>query len=268
MEIETFPKTIWFLWFQGLNSAPLVVQKCYRSWVKHNPEWTIIVLDEHNINQYVPLSPNDLTKQALSDIIRINLLAKRGGVWVDATCYCTKPLNSWIFDYTTQGFFAFNKPGPDRMISSWFMASTPDNYISATYLKEVNNYWEDNPNLKFSEHLKWRFLRKKLKSTEPQAWFSFFIKKVVKVYPYFWFHYLFERIYLNDERVKEVWDLTPKISADIPHHLQIAGLFKPLSPQLKEHIDQTTSPCYKLTWKFNDSEFQEESVLGYVLNLN
>src|ERR1700748_2440425 len=101
------PKTIWFLWLQGLDNAPLVVQKCYESWLKHNPYWTITFLDETNIRDFVSLPDVQITRQSLSDVLRINLLAKYGGIWVDATCYCVKPLDLWIDQYTTQGFFAF-----------------------------------------------------------------------------------------------------------------------------------------------------------------
>ena len=31
-----------------------------------------------------------------------------GGFWVDATVYCIKPLNEWIHDYITNGFFAYS----------------------------------------------------------------------------------------------------------------------------------------------------------------
>lgn len=38
----TIPKKIWFLWYQGLSEAPLVVKKCYESWKKYNPDWEVI----------------------------------------------------------------------------------------------------------------------------------------------------------------------------------------------------------------------------------
>ena len=266
MDNSDFPKTIWFLWLQGLDNAPLVVQKCYGSWLKHNPGWDIIFLDESNLANYISLKPLQITQQALSDILRINLLAKYGGIWVDATCFCNQPLDEWLYNYITSGFFAFDKPANDRMISSWFMASAKGNYITLAYQNAVNNYWDTNPGLTFFENSKWRFLNRYLQRRSPQLWFSTLVTKVLKVYPYFWFHYLFERIYLADEKVRQLWDQTPKISADIPHKLQFEGLFNRLNAQTKAEIDNKISQVYKLTWKYHPSAYQEGTIMHYLLS--
>ena len=266
MEKNYLPKTIWFLWLQGLDKAPSIVSKCYESWVRHNPGWEIIFLDENNLPDYITIKPMQITTQALSDIIRINLLAKYGGIWVDATCFCTKPLDSWIERYVTQGFFAFEKPGDDRMLSSWFMASGKNNYISDIYQKAVNTYWEGNSKMVAFETSRWAFLFRKLQRRGTQIWFSPFVTKILRVYPYFWFHYLFESIYIKDKVVREIWHLTPKISADIPHDLQFAGLFNPIREKIKADIDNKISPVYKLKWKFEPELCKEGTILHYLLN--
>jgi Capsular polysaccharide synthesis protein len=260
------PKIIWLLWLQGLADAPLVVRKCYDSWLKHNPGWQFNFLDADNIADHIDLKQAAITNQSFSDILRINLLAKYGGVWVDATCFCTTPLDEWLPRYIKTGFFAFDRPGPDRMISSWFLASNKYNYITLTYKTKVNAYWSENPGLISFESSRWHFLNKRLQRRSNQVWFSTFVYGLLKVYPYFWFHYLFENIYLNDKQFKEMWDDTPKCSADIPHKLQISGLFDPLSKEIKDEIDQKVSPVYKLTWKYESSEYKEDSVLAYLLN--
>ena len=266
------PKIIWFLWLQGLDEAPLVVKKCHASWLKHNPDWHLILLDENNIGEYADLSlytPKDnISKQAFSDILRINLLAKYGGIWVDATCFCVKPLDEWLPAYMATGFFAFEKPGPDRMISSWFIASAKYNYITTTYKNKVNAYWDTVPGLAFIESSVWKFLNRKLQQRGPQIWFSYFVHTMLKVYPYFWFHYLFEHIYLKNKQFKQLWDDTPKLSADDPHRLQTIGLFNPLNNETKTEIDQKKSPVYKLTWKFEPTDYKDGTVLDYLLKVS
>jgi hypothetical protein len=264
---DKFPKTIWFLWLQGITQAPLVVRKCYESWLIQNKGWEIILLDRSNLRDYLNLPGFPSTDQALSDVVRINLLAQYGGIWVDATCFCNKPLDTWIYNYMDHGFFAFERPGPDRMISSWFIASCKQNYITNTFNKAVNGYWRANPKLIFFESSRWLFLKKYLPK-EPQQWFNFFYTRVLKIHPYFWFHFLFERIYLDDEKVRAQWNAVSKISADIPHSLQKAGLFKPLSNELKSEIDSGSSPVYKLFWQYNPSEVQSNSILNYLFNSN
>jgi hypothetical protein len=263
---NNLPKIIWFLWLQGMADAPLVVRKCHDSWLKHNPDWQFNFLDADNIADHIDLKQDDITNQSFSDILRINLLAKYGGVWVDATCFCTKPLDEWLPEYMKTGFFAFSRPGPDRMISSWFIASNKYNYITITYKAKVNAYWSENRGLTSFESSRWCFLNKRLQKRSNQVWFSTLIYGLLKVYPYFWFHYLFENIYLSDKQFKEMWDDTPKFSADKPHKLQISGLFESLSKEIKDEIDNKISPVYKLTWKYESSAYKEDSVLAYLLN--
>jgi hypothetical protein len=263
---SNLPKIIWFLWLQGLTKAPLVVHKCHDSWLKHNPGWQLIFLDTNNLSDHIDLKQGDITDQSFSDILRINLLAKYGGVWVDATCYCTKPLDEWLPEYMGTGFFAFNRPGPDRMISSWFIASNKYNYMTTAYKNKVNAYWDENPRISFFESSRWYFLNKRLQRKGTQIWFNSMVTKLLRVYPYFWFHYLFEYIYIRDNQFREMWGSTPKISADIPHRLQTIGLFNPLNKEIKAEIDHKISPVYKLTWKYKASAYKEDTVMDYLFN--
>ncbi len=266
MENNGLPKIIWFLWLQGLDKAPIEVKKCYESWVKRNPGWQVIFMDESNIAEHITPPKWEVAKYVTSEILRINLLAKHGGVWVDATCFCVKPLDEWLPAYMGAGFFAFERPGPDRMLSSWFLASNKDNYITTAYQKRVNAFWAENKGLRLIEGTKWEFLCKKLQKRNPQIWFNSFLTKVLKVHPYFWFHYTFEYIYLRDGKFRQLWDSVPKFSADIPHRLLLAGLFGPITEELKLEIAKKISPVYKLTWKYKTEEYQPGTVMYYLFN--
>jgi hypothetical protein len=263
---KAIPKTIWFLWLQGLEKAPLVVTKCYDSWLRHNPGWNLVLLDENNYRDYVSIESGNFTRQAEAENIRINLLAKYGGVWADATCYCNKPLDNWLHDVMPEGFFAFDRPGPDRMISSWFLAACTDNYIMDALQRSFTDYAIQNPRVKYIGDSKWRFLEKRLLKYDQEVWFSTFVMKVLKAKPYFWLQYVFQKIYLTDLKFKKMWDATPKISADIPHSLQIAGLFNPLNDTIKAEIDNKVSPVYKLTWKFEPAQYKSGTIMEYLLN--
>src|SRR5262249_37436294 len=125
------PKIIWMMWLQGFAKAPCLVQRCAVSWSTHNPDWKINHLDGDNLQEYVNVDEfvgrnrKTISIQALSNVIRINLLKQYGGLWVDATCFCCKPLDEWLGEYTASGFFAFPDPARDRLLSSWFLASRP-----------------------------------------------------------------------------------------------------------------------------------------------
>ena len=108
-------KIIWQFWFQGAQSAPALVQKCFDS-VKRQMggEYQIIILDEHNLNDYINFPPfvlqklkeGTLSKTFFSDLLRVCLLATYGGVWLDATIYLSGKISENLL---CQDFFAFQR---------------------------------------------------------------------------------------------------------------------------------------------------------------
>ena len=143
------PKKIWMLWYQGVSEAPFIVRSCIDSWIKQNPNWEVIILDSECLNQYVRLNlpekkVTSLSLNHLSDLLRLALLSKYGGVWADATTFCMKPLDDWINDCSTSGFFAFYKPGRDRIMSNWFMVSEKGNPIVLKLKERLTLYWVEN----------------------------------------------------------------------------------------------------------------------------
>ena len=90
-------KIIWTLWMQGYENAPELVKSTIdsiRKFAELN-NFQFILLEENTIEKYVvfpklikekmDLGVIDYTK--ISDILRVSLLAKYGGTWVDATIY-------------------------------------------------------------------------------------------------------------------------------------------------------------------------------------
>lgn len=81
-------KVIYILWLTGLDDSPLIVKRCVESWRFHNPGWEVQLITWDNLFEFVnfpglPLSARNqtMTPQALSDVIRLNILADKGGVW-------------------------------------------------------------------------------------------------------------------------------------------------------------------------------------------
>ena len=95
---------IWINWFQGEENAPDLVKACIKSIRKYFPDREIIVLSDDNISKYVEFPDfiyekrkrNIIGSAHYSDLLRLELLCKYGGLWVDATVLCTSPdlLNS------------------------------------------------------------------------------------------------------------------------------------------------------------------------------
>ena len=132
---------IFILWIQGFNNAPLVVSKCVQSWKHHNPDWNVVLLDKNNLNEWIDTSfMNKKMKMChKSDIIRVLLLQKYGGVWADSTTFCNRPLHDWL--PTKEGFFAFYNSTGNTMISNWFLYAKKHNYIITKWRDATLNYY-------------------------------------------------------------------------------------------------------------------------------
>ncbi len=266
------PKTIWMLWFQGLETAPDLVKKCYASWQRHNPNWDIKFLDETTVGQYVDLEAivkknlPGIKKVTLSDILRVNLLAKYGGVWADATCFCCRPLDSWIESHAEAGFFAFCDPGRDRLFDAWFLASSKDCYLIEKLCKRVNSFFSDNV---FNYENKARYdtrLEAIVELHRSLTWlsFTFPVTKILKIYPYFWLPYLAAEVIKRDKECRRIWDQAKKIKSREPIAMQLAGLLNPMTEEIKEVARRQF--LHKLSWKYDQSKYRPGCVLDWVLH--
>ncbi|WP_345988004.1 capsular polysaccharide synthesis protein [Sulfurimonas sp. HSL1-2] len=270
----TIPQTIWMYWEQGFENAPLVVKKCVESWKRLNPEWDIRLLDETSLTEYVQLDlPEEKISSLLlahkSDLIRLKLLDAYGGVWADATTYCMKPLDSWLNGVSGTGFFAFDRPGPGRLLSNWFLAAEKHNRIISKWHRLLHEFWDRNTFPKPG-----RYRQKLVKRVglhlngdcqRTKYWFLPLFTKVFKIYPYAVMHFLFERLISNDAESRIIWQKTKKISADGPHALQFAGLLTPLSEEHKKLVDESDAPMFKLTYKGFEAGKYPSSLLWYLL---
>lgn len=91
------PKVVWFSWLQGIEQAPDIVQVCLQSQMKHLPGYEFRVIDLENYQKWISLPQyvgdkfrKELIPPALfSDLLRLSLLKEYGGIWMDASVYCS-----------------------------------------------------------------------------------------------------------------------------------------------------------------------------------
>ncbi len=147
--------TVWVCWLQGMEAAPDIVKRCYESLQKNLSDKTIVLLDEGNIFDYISM-PEDIIKKwkdgiigpaHFTDLVRLELLIKYGGYWIDATVLCTdgtllrqieqEPLFMFSFYY-----FGFN---PEIMeLNNWLIYSTTNNNVLCLLRKFMYTYWREN----------------------------------------------------------------------------------------------------------------------------
>lgn len=84
---------IWVFWGQGESEMPILVKACYNQLRRNNANVRLIT--NGNLHEYITLPDIVLTKVGdgritwahFSDILRMTLLAKYGGLWLDATVW-------------------------------------------------------------------------------------------------------------------------------------------------------------------------------------
>lgn len=99
---------IWVFWGQGASNMPPIVRLCYKQLCSNNLQLRqrVKLLDLQNVLKYVdiPKFVFDKLKQGkllyahFSDILRNALLAKYGGMWIDATCWTAHPLPDMAYE--------------------------------------------------------------------------------------------------------------------------------------------------------------------------
>ena len=105
------PATLWMYWDTGLERAPAVVRHCVTSWVMMNAGWSLKLLTDEVVLDYLPgwtAAMWDAIQPGAhkGDIVRAAVLHLHGGVWADATHFCLIPLDAWIFE-AVGDYFAF-----------------------------------------------------------------------------------------------------------------------------------------------------------------
>jgi len=180
-------------WFQGYEKLKGLQKECCDRWRKMNKSLDFHFLTERNIKDYTPeyydIINNSIktrSPQANSDLLRLLLLSKFGGTWVDATVYPTLPLNGFYYDIVNEtGFFAYRqmprKWGAD--ISSWFLIA-------------------DEPKNNLIEKWKEKFVEKFLFSED---------------WPYFTLHHTLAELYDNNEEIRGIIENMVQVNQSFAH---------------------------------------------------
>lgn len=153
------PTILWTCWLQGLEQAPLLVRQCVASQKSCFPGYEHHVLTLDNYEQWVKLSEDVRRKYEqgripaalFSDLLRLAVLQKYGGVWMDATVLCTGWVNGrlqkqWMRVMESQmTVFRYFDPGTktETGISNWFIATAAGNIVVRAVYEMLVAYWRD-----------------------------------------------------------------------------------------------------------------------------
>ncbi len=226
--IQNQSNKVWICWFQGIENAPLIVQKCYASLKEKLTDREIIVIMEDNISEYVKFPDyieqkwkmGKITHTHMTDLLRLELLIRYGGTWIDSTVLCTRDredIPDYYFD-SDLFFYQMLKPGRDghaTVISSWYMSACTNNKILMAVRHLCYEYWKKNDYM----------------------------------VDYFLFHIFFQ---MALEYYIEDWKNVVPVSNSAPHIL-LLRLFEKYDDKFLKYIEDQT-PFHKLSYKFTDEQ--------------
>lgn len=217
------PHILWNCWLQGIEQAPALVQRCYKAWSERYIDYQHIFLTKDNLWDYITIHPvirekweaGLISNTAFSNLVRLQLLRRYGGIWMDSTVFCTA---EYLPEYMTQrALFLFSSwtwiTVDIRPISTWLMASCSNHPLLWMVEKCLTQYWMEKDRLQ----------------------------------TYFIFHMFFRMVI---ERYPSLWEAVPRYSNVPPHLMQFELSEKYDSVRYREL--QQMSPVHKLTYKLNE----------------
>lgn len=144
---------VWVCWWSGEEDAPALVKQCIRS-IKRNigTNHSVNIITEENYTDYLEIPDYILQKVEngtmciahLSDYLRVSLLEKYGGLWLDSTIFCAKKVPEEYFDLPL--FTCKSEPVESRYLSklrwTFFCLGGYKHHIFYRFFKEaLENYW-------------------------------------------------------------------------------------------------------------------------------
>lgn len=152
------PRIAWSYWDKGQMLLPDFRRLCVETWEAQNPNWQVILLDQQSVFQF--LEPNELPRlwpemyvPWQADAVRLALLAKFGGLWIDASTMCFRPFDEWMYSTILSddrpedvGAFYFSSWGCEMFkskeyVENWVMAARRNHPLVAAWKALFNGYW-------------------------------------------------------------------------------------------------------------------------------
>jgi len=138
------PRIIWSYW--NSPNVPFFVRRCAENWHRLCPDFSIRMLNDDNLAEYLPDFPREtpnLIPAKRADWIRMELLARYGGIWLDATTVLTRSLD-WAIAEQRQSRADFvgywiggMTAAPDcPVVENWFLAAPPASPFMADWRRE------------------------------------------------------------------------------------------------------------------------------------
>lgn len=219
---STFEKneTIWQYWDN--DPKPKVVNLCMKSLSELCSYRRIVLNDENILNYYVPSEIIDqkvkkgyITKTHFSDILRVNLLYKYGGAWLDSTIFITKEPKE-LFNYEFWTIKRKQSCIPSKgMWTGYAIATTKNNKLMYYLSNLFNIYWQKHKTM-----------------------IDYFLIDI--------FIYI---LYCEDKEIKQMID---KVALNNEHCIELENFLNSNIDDIPNNLSNTS--IFKLNWKLPKQE--------------
>lgn len=114
------PRVLHFIWMQGLDDMPDKYRRCFESWELNNPGWRVVLWDRDKLRWVHSSWVWDVDSPTVqSDVIRMELVLRFGGVYLDCDMECVRPISGLV-----EGMDAFVSRRDERTFESTGFGAT------------------------------------------------------------------------------------------------------------------------------------------------
>ena len=227
------PKIIWSYW--DTEDVPEIVKLSIKTWEKNSPQYKINFMNKKNIEDIISLPENwkTLKPYRQSDIIRLHLLEKYGGVWMDSSIILLEDIDKFISKNDITFFITPRSSFSNPVFENWFISAPPNNKIIKMWVNETLTALSNRE----------EYIRKS----------SDYNKKIIGNYSYLICHLALKNIYEKDKklfsRIKKYKSSTTAFYYQI-HNPDLKYLFKNKFDKSKLMIKLTGSNRKKIDLQY------------------
>ena len=236
--------SIWVCWWSGEENAPDLVKQCIKS-IRNNSgihQVNIITKETFknflNIPKYIleKIENNEMCLAHFSDYLRTALLEKYGGLWLDATIFCSTKIPE---EYFEKPFFTCKSEAAECGYISRFR-----------WTSFCLGGWKNN--------IFYRFLREAL---------EYYWKKEISAIDYLFFDYIIETAYRNIPKIRQQINV---VEINNPHRDDLQAAMNRAEPaEMFQKIIDDDTVFYKLSWREHYSLYtnlKTQSIYAFFLS--
>ncbi len=215
---------IWVCWWSGEEMAPPLVKKCITSIRVNAGTHPVHLISRDNYKEYIDIPEyiyekfknKSICTAHLSDYLRFALLSEYGGLWLDATIFCTAPIPEYCFQlpvFTCKGGNSSATFISDYRWTTFCFGGFPKTVLFQYICRALEIYWQETD---------------------------------IAV-DYLLLDYLIDLAYKNVEQVRLDLDRVPE--NNIHRDVLAVSMREAISDEYFEQVIKEDTVLYKLSWR-------------------